>query len=122
MSITANAVNAAASPEALLASLRWRVATKKFDPAKKISDAHWAALEEALVLAPSSYGLQAWKFFVVNDPALRAKMGQNADFTKALAARMPNAKAEIIPDAGHLVMLDAEPTFNALMLGFLAAK
>ena len=74
MPITANAVNAAASPEGLLASLRWRVATKKFDPAKKLSGAQWAALEEALVLAPSSYGLQAWKFFVVDDPALRAKL------------------------------------------------
>jgi nitroreductase len=74
MPITANAVNAAASPEGLLASLRWRVATKKFDPAKKLSDAQWAALEEALVLAPSSYGLQAWKFFVVDDAALRAKL------------------------------------------------
>jgi nitroreductase len=74
MPITASSVNAAASPEALLASLRWRIATKKFDPTKKISDAQWAALEEALVLAPSSYGLQAWKFFVVDDPALRAKL------------------------------------------------
>ena len=74
MPITANSLNAAASPEGLLASLRWRVATKKFDPMKKLGDAQWAALEEALVLAPSSYGLQAWKFFVVDDPALRAKL------------------------------------------------
>lgn len=74
MPITANSLNAAASPEGLLASLRWRVATKKFDPAKKLTDAQWNALEEALVLAPSSYGLQAWKFFVVDDPALRAKL------------------------------------------------
>ena len=74
MPITASAVNAAASPEGLLASLRWRVATKKFDPAKRIPDPQWAALEEALVLAPSSYGLQPWKFFVVDEPALRAKL------------------------------------------------
>lgn len=74
MPITANDLNAAASPEGLLASLRWRVATKKFDPAKKIPDSKWTALEESLVLAPSSYGLQAWKFFVVDDPALRAKL------------------------------------------------
>lgn len=74
MPITANAENAAASPEGLLASLRWRVATKKFDPAKKIPQAHWTALEEALLLSPSSYGLQAWKFFVVDDPALREKL------------------------------------------------
>lgn len=53
--------------------------------------------------------------------ALRPKMGQNADLAKALAAKMPNAKAEIVA-AGHLVMLDAEPKFNELMLGFLAGR
>jgi nitroreductase len=73
MSITA-AANAAAAPEALLASLRRRYAVKKFDPAAKIPAPVWSALEEALVLAPSSYGLQPWKFFVVDDPALRAKL------------------------------------------------
>lgn len=54
--------------------------------------------------------------------ALRPKMGQNADLAKALAARMPNAKAEVIPNVGHLVFLEAEPEFNELMLGFLASK
>ncbi|MGM4928458.1 alpha/beta fold hydrolase [Tardiphaga sp. 619_E2_N8_5] len=54
--------------------------------------------------------------------ALRPKMGQNADLAKALAAKMPNAKAEVLPDAGHIVFLDAPAKFNELMLGFLAAK
>jgi pimeloyl-ACP methyl ester carboxylesterase len=52
--------------------------------------------------------------------ALRPKMGQNADLAKALAAKMPYARAEVIPDAGHLVFLDAPARFNELMLGFLA--
>lgn len=54
--------------------------------------------------------------------ALRAKMGQNAELAKALASKMPNAKVEVIADAGHLVFLDAPPRFDALMLGFLSAK
>jgi pimeloyl-ACP methyl ester carboxylesterase len=54
--------------------------------------------------------------------ALRPKMGQNADLAKALAAKMPNAKAEVLPDAGHLVFLDAAAKFNELMLAFLAGK
>lgn len=74
MSVTTPALNAATSPEALLAGLRRRYAVKKFDPAGKIPDAAWSALEDALVLSPSSYGLQPWKFFVVDDPALRAKL------------------------------------------------
>jgi len=52
--------------------------------------------------------------------ALRPKMGQNADLAKALAARMPNAGAEVIANAGHLVFLDAPAKFNELMLAFLA--
>ena len=52
--------------------------------------------------------------------ALRAKMGQNADLARALAAKMPNAKAEVVPDTGHLVFLEAPAKFDALMLGFLA--
>jgi nitroreductase len=59
------------TPDALLTQLRWRYATKQFDPAKKISADVWAALEQALVLTPSSFGLQPWKFVVVTDPAVK---------------------------------------------------
>jgi pimeloyl-ACP methyl ester carboxylesterase len=52
--------------------------------------------------------------------ALRPKMGQNADLARALAAKMPNASAEVIQNAGHLVFLDAPAKFNELMLAFLA--
>ncbi len=52
--------------------------------------------------------------------ALRSKMGQNADLAKALAAKMPDASAEVIANAGHLVFLDAPAKFNELMLAFLA--
>jgi pimeloyl-ACP methyl ester carboxylesterase len=52
--------------------------------------------------------------------AMRPKMGQNADLARALAAKMPNANAEVIQNAGHLVFLDAPAKFNELMLAFLA--
>ncbi|MBH8566621.1 nitroreductase family protein [Nostoc sp. CENA67] len=60
-----------ASPDAVLTALRWRYATKGFDPARRIDPATWAALEQAVVLAPSSYGLQPWTFVVVTDPEVR---------------------------------------------------
>jgi nitroreductase len=62
------------SPDQLLSALRWRYATKKFDPAGKIPADVWDTLEESLVLAPSSFGLQPWKFIVVGDPAVRARL------------------------------------------------
>jgi pimeloyl-ACP methyl ester carboxylesterase len=52
--------------------------------------------------------------------ALRAKMGQNAELAKALAAKMQNGRAEVIPDTGHLVFLEAPAKYNELLLGFLA--
>ena len=60
--------------DATLAALHWRYATKKFDPTKKLSDEEWAKFEQALLLSPSSYGLQPYKFLVVTDPALREKL------------------------------------------------
>jgi nitroreductase len=62
------------NPEALLTQLNWRYATKKFDPARKIAPDVWSALEKALLLTPSSFGLQPWKFIVITDPAVRQKL------------------------------------------------
>jgi nitroreductase len=62
------------SSEQLLRQLKWRYATKQFDLSKKIPGDLWDALEETLVLTPSSFGLQPWKFIVVSDPAVREKL------------------------------------------------
>jgi len=62
------------APEAALAQLQWRYATKKFDPTRKISADVWAVLEQALVLSPSSTGLQPWKFIVVTDPEMKKRL------------------------------------------------
>ena len=62
------------SPETVTAALEWRYATRKFDPAKKIAPSVWSALEQAMVLSPSSIGLQPWKFLVITDPAVREKL------------------------------------------------
>lgn len=61
-------------PETLVSALNWRYAVKKFDAAGRIPLDKWEALEESLVLSPSSYGLQAWKFLVIEDKALRTKL------------------------------------------------
>ena len=58
----------------MLGSLRWRYATKTFDSARRIPAEVWTAIEEALVLSPSSFGLQPYRFLVVNDPVMREKM------------------------------------------------
>lgn len=60
--------------ETLLRQLHWRYATKKFDPTKKIPDAEWDALEQALVLTPTSYGLQPFRILVITDLAIREQL------------------------------------------------
>jgi nitroreductase len=60
--------------ETLLSQLKWRYATKQFDPTRKIDPATWAALEEVLILSPSSFGLQPWKFYVITDQETKEKL------------------------------------------------
>ena len=90
--------------EQLLDRLNWRYATKQFDPNRKISAQDWATLEDALLLTPSSGGLQPWKFIVVTDPAMRAKLspasyGQpqitNASHLVVFAARNNFSEADV---------------------------
>jgi nitroreductase len=58
----------------LVDKLKWRYATKKFDSEKKISAALWDKVEEALLLTPSSFGLQPWTFVVVTNPTIKAQL------------------------------------------------
>ena len=62
----------------LLKVLGWRYATKKFNPTKKIPPKDFDELLEVLRLAPSSYGLQPWKFLVIKNKELRAKLREAA--------------------------------------------
>jgi nitroreductase len=58
----------------IIAALNWRYATKQFDASRIISEEDWDIIEQSLVLTPSSFGLQPWKFLVVKDPAIRAEL------------------------------------------------
>lgn len=55
-------------------SLQWRYATKRYDVTKKLTLDQLALIKESLRLSPSSFGLQAWKFIHVTDPALREQL------------------------------------------------
>lgn len=87
--------------DTLLASLSWRYATKVFDPTRTIAPEAWKALEESLVLTPSSYGLQPYRFLVVEDPALRAQL------------RPVSWGQAQITDASHLVVFLAKNDLTA---------
>jgi nitroreductase len=92
--------DAVLSPDQLLHQLQWRYATKKFDPTQKIAPEVWQILEQSLVLTPSSFGLQPWKFFVVTNPELREKLVEYSWNQRQVA------------DASHLVVLAAKKNLN----------
>ncbi len=89
------------SPDILTAALEWRYATRKFDAAKKIAPSVWSALEQAMILSPSSIGLQPWKFFVITDPAVRERLHPAAW-----------SQAQVL-DASHFVVFAVRKNLDA---------
>ncbi|MBX3741040.1 MAG: NAD(P)H-dependent oxidoreductase [Akkermansiaceae bacterium] len=76
----------------LLDALKWRYATKKFDPTRRIPEEIWETLEHSLSLTPSSFGLQPWQFLVIGNPEIRA------------ALRTESWGQAQLTDASHLVV------------------
>jgi nitroreductase len=121
------------APETVLAQLGWRYATKKFDPAKKIAPALWAQLESAAIHAPSSYGLQPWKFVVVTDPEVRKRLqavsyGQSqivdASHLVVFAARNPPTPGDVEAYVARIAQVRGAPVesldgYRQMMLGSL---
>lgn len=54
--------------------LQWRYSVKEFDRNQKINESDWSLIEKTMQFAPSSYGLQPWKFIVVNDENIKEKL------------------------------------------------
>ena len=58
----------------ILQALQWRFATRVFDSNKKISDEDLRIILESARLSPSTIGLEPWKFIVVKNVDIRAKL------------------------------------------------
>ena len=86
--------------EAILETLNWRYAVKAYDKSKKVSEADLKILEESMLLAPSSFGIQPYKVFVITDPAVREKL-------KPAAYGQP-----AITDASHLLVFAYKKTLT----------
>lgn len=84
----------------IITGLNWRMATKSFDPNKKIPTKDFDSLLEILRLTPSSYGLQPWKFVVVKDVIVRKKLQEAAHGQKQVV------------DASHLIILCVKTSLN----------
>lgn len=59
----------------IMESLQFRHACKEFDESKKISDEDFKVILEAGRLAPSSLGLEPWKFIVIDNQKYKDEIG-----------------------------------------------
>lgn len=59
---------------AVLEALKFRHACKKFDPERKIPVDDLLTILECGRISPSSFGMEPWKFLVVQDSTLREKL------------------------------------------------
>lgn len=117
----------------VLEGLKWRYATKRFDPSKKIPQALWNQLEEALRLSPSSFGMQPYRFVVITDPKVKQELvgaaynqKQVADCShlvvfcrlKELTVDHVNHFVDIIAETRH-VSVESLQAMKDMMVGFV---
>src|SRR4051812_16590220 len=95
--------------EHILEALNWRYAVKTFDASKKVAEEDVQTILESGRLAPSSIGLEPWKFIVVKNDELRKKI------------RAVGYDQSKITDASHLVIV-AHRTDGAALPGELIAR
>ena len=62
----------------IIDALTWRRAVKVFDTTKSVSNADLETILDAGRLSASCLGMEPWKFIVVTDPAVRAKLREAA--------------------------------------------
>jgi nitroreductase len=79
--------------EQIISALSWRFAVQTYDASKKVSDSDITTILESARLSASSFGLEPWKFIVVTNPEVRAKL------------RVAGYDQSKITDASHLVVI-----------------
>lgn len=84
----------------IIEDLNWRYATKEFDSSKKVSDGDLNAILDSLILSPSSFGLQTWKFVVVEKQDLKDKLLEHSWNQKQVV------------DASHVLVLCRPTNFG----------
>lgn len=83
----------------IVKAMEWRYATKKFAD-EALTKTEVGDLLESVRLAPSSYGLQPYKFIVIEDPTLRQML-------RGAAFNQPQ-----VVDASHLVVIASETNID----------
>lgn len=63
-----------ADKQTVLNAFNFRHACKSYDASKKISAENFDFILESARLSPSSFGLEPWRFLVIQNPELRGEI------------------------------------------------
>ncbi|MCJ8209030.1 NAD(P)H-dependent oxidoreductase [Mucilaginibacter sp. RS28] len=85
----------------LIEDLKWRYATKKYDPTKKVSQADIDKIVEAARLAPTSSGLQQFRVLVVSNQEIKEKLAPSS------------LNPEVMVDCSHVLVFAAWDRYTA---------
>jgi nitroreductase/dihydropteridine reductase len=86
----------------IIADLKRRYTTKKYDATKRISEEDMAVIQEALRLSPSSVNSQPWKFLVIESDAAKQRLHQT--FSAQFEMNQKHAK-----EASHIILFAYNP-------------
>lgn len=81
-------------------ALRWRYATKKFDPTNSVKEETVHQLLEATNLSATSYGLQPFKFIVIQNQSLQDQLVASSYGQRQVA------------DASHVIVIASRTDIN----------
>jgi len=85
----------------IIKKLRWRYATKKFDPSKALSEEKLDILKEAFNLTATSYGLQPLKMLVITNGKTKEQL-------------VPiSMDQEMVRDASHVLVICIESKISS---------
>ncbi|QXV66740.1 nitroreductase family protein [Mucilaginibacter sp. 21P] len=85
----------------LIEDLKWRYATKKYDPTKKVSQENIDKIVEAARLAPTSSGLQQFRVLVVSNQEIKEKLAPSS------------LNPEVMVDCSHVLVFAAWDRYSA---------
>jgi len=88
----------------IIDAMKWRYSTNNFDTSKKLTSEQLDEILEAIILTPSSFGLQPWKFILVNSPEVRVKL-QEAGYNQPK-----------ISESSHLIVFAVEKNIDDVLV------
>ena len=98
----------------ILDAFYFRHACKQFDPNKKIPDDEFDTILQAARLSPSSFGLEPWKFLVIQNKKLRKLLHDNIAGSRTDSGQIPSCSHFVLTLARKDIRYDSDYVQNLM--------